>query len=385
MTTHDTLDAIDALASKWQGEREERMGRRHLDPADFNALAETGYLRLIVPREYDGEWRSLAETGPVIVDAVRRLARGDQSVALVAAMHPAVVIFWTGAPEAPPPHAEAWRQQRAEVFASVLDGHFWGTMTSEPGSGGDILKTKATASPVDGRAGLFSLHGQKHFGSGSEVVSYMMTTAKPDGQDFPFGFYMDLRDQPWDGTGGLTITHRWDGVGMKATQSHAVLLDGVHGTAWAWPGSIAQTSAVAGALGLAMFVAVIESIVDAAMEEAEVRLAGKQLRPYEDVEWAHAQVDHWMIRQASAGVVRTITQEPANAAALAAVKAKLGVAAMAEELLSRVSKVVGGGAFSERSPFASWYQDVRALGYLRPPWALAMDQIIATRHDGRRR
>lgn len=379
MTTSDTLEAIDALAAKWSTEREERMARRHLDRADFDALADTGYLRLIVPEERGGDWVSLAETGPVIVDAVRRLARGDQSVALVAAMHPAVVIFWTGAPAAPAPHTDAWQAQRSEVFASALEGHFWGTMTSEPGSGGDILKTKATATPIDAEAGRYSLHGQKHFGSGSESVSYMMTTANPDGLDFPLGFYMDLRDQSWDGAGGLAITHRWDGVGMKATQSHAVLLDGVEGIAWAWPGSIAESSSLAGALGLAMFVAVIESIVDAAMAEADVRLTGKQLRPYEEVEWTRAQIDHWMIRQASAGLVRTITDEPAEAAALAAVKAKMGVATAAEELLGRISKVIGGGAFSERSPFASWVQDVRALGYLRPPWALAFDQLIAAR------
>jgi len=381
MTSADTLDAIESLASTWSTDRADRMARRHLDRADFEALAETGYLRLIVPREHGGEWDSLAETGPVIVDAVRRLARGDQSVALVAAMHPAVVVFWTGAPEAPAPHTEAWRAQRAEVFRSALDGHFWGTVTSEPGSGGDILKTRATATPIDAEAGRYSLHGQKHFGSGSEVVSYMMTTAKPEGLDFPFGFYMDLRNQPWDGSGGLTITHRWDGVGMKATQSHGVLLDGVEGIAWAWPGSIANTSAVAGALGLGLFVAVIESIVDAAMAEADAKLNGQNLRPYEEVEWTRAQVDHWLIRQASAGLVRSITTAPAPIAALAAVKAKLGVAALAEELLTRVSKVVGGSAFSERSPFAAWYQDVRALGYLRPPWGLAFDQLIAARRS----
>ena len=58
---------------------------------------------------------------------------------------------------------------------------------------------------------------------------------------------------------------------------------------------------------------------------------------------------------------------------------RTALAALAEELLTRVSKVVGGSAFSERSPFAAWSQDVRALGYLRPPWGLAFDQLIAAR------
>lgn len=31
--------------------------------------------------------------------------------------------------------------------------------------------------------------------------------------------------------------------------------------------------------------------------------------------------------------------------------------------------------FSRSSPFASWFEDVRALGFLRPPWGLAYDSV----------
>ncbi len=379
MTTTDILDGIDVLADKWSSERVDRFARRHLERADFDAIAATGYLRLIVPVEYGGEWQSLAETGPVIVDAVTRLARGDQSVALVAAMHPAVQIFWTAAPEAPDPWTETWAAQRAAVFQSALDGHFWGTITSEPGSGGDIMRTKATATPINGSDTQFELRGAKHFGSGSEIASYMITTAKPDGLDFPYGFYIDLRDQPWDGTAGMTINRRWDGMGMKATQSHATMLEGVEGTAWAWPGAVAHSAVAAGALGLALFCGVIRAIVDSAMAETEVRLAGKSLRPYEEVEWTHAQIEHWMLTQAQEGLVRTVATASPDEASLAATKAKMGIATLAESILGRVSRAVGGGSFSMTSPFATWYEDVRALGYLRPPWALAFDELIAAR------
>jgi hypothetical protein len=43
--------------------------------------------------------------------------------------------------------------------------------------------------------------------------------------------------------------------------------------------------------------------------------------------------------------------------------------------------VLGGGTFSLRSPFARWNEDVRALGFLRPPWALAYDNLFATSLD----
>jgi hypothetical protein len=44
--------------------------------------------------------------------------------------------------------------------------------------------------------------------------------------------------------------------------------------------------------------------------------------------------------------------------------------------MSRICKVVGGGSYHRRSPFGHWYEDVRALGFLRPPWGLAYDRLI---------
>ena len=62
----------------------------------------------------------------------------------------------------------------------------------------------------------------------------------------------------------------------------------------------------------------------------------------------------------------------------AALRAKEGVADLAEECLRRLTRVIGGATFSRRSPYASWFEDVRALGFLRPPWGLAHDQLFRT-------
>lgn len=61
----------------------------------------------------------------------------------------------------------------------------------------------------------------------------------------------------------------------------------------------------------------------------------------------------------------------------AALCAKEAVSELAEATLARLSRVIGGGAFSRRSPFAHWYEDVRALGFLRPPWGLAYDNLFS--------
>jgi alkylation response protein AidB-like acyl-CoA dehydrogenase len=368
------LTAIDELSDRWVAQRSDRFARRHLERADFDALAATGYLELIVPESHGGRWRSLPETGPIIADAVGRLARGDQSVALVASMHPTVVGFWTTVPVATGPERDAWAAQREAVFATALDGHFWGTVTSEPGSGGDIMATRAEAIPT-ADPNRFLLHGDKHFGSGSQIVSYMVTTARPAGAAMPMAFYLDLRDQPWDGTGGITITRPWDGMGMKATQSHAVRFDDVAGTPWAWQQALALGAPAITALGLTTFCSVITSVCDAAMVEAQRRLTGRTLRPYEQVALTQAEIDHWMLSQAMVGAVAALATEPAAEALLSITKAKLGMGALAESMLDRICRAVGGGAFSASSPFATWYEDVRALGYLRPPWALAFDQL----------
>jgi hypothetical protein len=60
----------------------------------------------------------------------------------------------------------------------------------------------------------------------------------------------------------------------------------------------------------------------------------------------------------------------------ATLRAKQAVAELAEASLGRLARVIGGGTFSRRSPFASWFEDVRALGFLRPPWGLAYDNLF---------
>jgi hypothetical protein len=53
------------------------------------------------------------------------------------------------------------------------------------------------------------------------------------------------------------------------------------------------------------------------------------------------------------------------------------VAQLAESCLTRLCRVLGGGTFARHSPFGNWCEDVRALGFLRPPWGLAFDGLVA--------
>jgi alkylation response protein AidB-like acyl-CoA dehydrogenase len=373
------------LAERWRSDRAERQLRRHLDPADFAALRDAGFLRMAVPADQGGSWVDVASSTRAVCEVLRTLAGGDPSVALVASMHPAVLAFWLATPD---PSEPEWEAQRRSVFASAATGEQWGTITSEPGSGGDIARTRSTAVPapdlpafVEGRP--YRVSGDKHFGSGSGIADRMMTTAVPEGQDAPTIFVLDVRDRPWDGTAGLQLVAEWDGMGMQATQSHAMRLDGAPAVRLGTDRPIEAITLAAGPMVSSLFVAVVLGVLDEAvgLARAQLRSRADGLRAYERVEWSRAEQDHWMAQQAYEGALRAVETGDHVRAVHATLRAKQGIAELAEPTLLRLARVLGGGTFSARSPFAHWVEDVRALGFLRPPWGLAYDLLFATSFD----
>ncbi len=372
-------DECQSIAAEWKSQRAERQTRRHLEQRDFDALRDAGFLSSIVPEEQGGSWRDAATSARPICDTLRLLGSADPAVALVAAMHPAVVSFWLLNPDAAQP---AWEEQRRAVFASAAAGEQWGTVTSEPGSGGDISRTRSTASAVDGDAFLvgrtYELTGDKHFGSGSGIAHRMVTTARPVGDDEPRMFVLDTSEWTPPGTLTMSMAAEWDGVGMAATQSHAMRLEAAPAVRLEYDGPLTDLTSGAGSFVATCFTAVILGVLDEAIATAKQQLAGKAetMRAYEQVEWVRAVNEHWLAVQAYEGALRAIEAGDSAAALFAALLTKEGVAELAEAALGRLARVIGGGAFSRRSPFAHWYEDVRALGFLRPPWGLAYDNLF---------
>lgn len=246
--------------------------RKHLEQADFDALREAGYLATGLPVDEGGMFENPYTSTAPICEMLRTIAQGDPSVALVAAMHPTVLIPWLIKDKVPEPHAQAWADQRATLFDGVKEGAWWGTITSEPGSGGDVLRTKTTAKPTE-EDGRYLLTGDKHFGSGSCLVSYMITTAVAQDDSTPDLFFLDMRNVPEK---GAQISAEWDGHGMAATQSHSWRFDGFPATRIAWPGHVGELAPVSGAFGNCAFTAVIVGVVDAAIGAAREQIAPKR-------------------------------------------------------------------------------------------------------------
>ena len=375
-------DQVREIAEEWRVLRPHRQARRNLDPIDFARLAEAGILRVAVPETMGGLWQDPVRSTRPICDLLRTLAAADPSVALVSAMHPAVLGYWLAPQD---PTSAPWQAQCRAVFESAVDGCQWGTITSEPGSGGDIFKTKTVATAEPGAIATlpgesFRLSGDKHFGSGSGVTSFMITTALVEGATTPDFFVVETRGRPWDGSAGMTLTAEWDGIGMAATQSHAMRLESCPAIRLAWEGPIELVAAAVAPFIPNLFTAVVVGVLDEAFRTAKQQLGPKRdvMRAYERVEWTRAEMEYWLAMQAFEGALRATESGNEMAGTYAALRAKESVAELAEESLGRLGKVIGGATFSRRSPFAAWMQDVRALGFLRPPWGLAYDNLFAT-------
>lgn len=362
---------ITAISQVFAEDRAARQLRRHLERVDFDQLHEAGLTRTGLPEERGGLWRSIPESTRPICDALRSLARGDASVALVSAMHPAVLSYWLTAPAELSKHA-AWQQQCDDIFESVRQGNWWGTITSEPGTGGDITLSQTTALHGGDETSYF-ITGKKHFGSGSGITSFMVTTALPEGGDAPEWFYVDLRDVPWDGSRGLSLISEWDGHGMIATQSHGFSFERFPATRMAWSHSLLSVAANAGAFIGCLFTSVVVGILDQALSTAREQFANRELGSYERTEWTKAQMEYWLVEQAFEGMLRAIESESDVRREI--LLGKTAIAELCETALNRLCRITGGSTLGRRSPFGFWFNDVRALGFLRPPWALAFQTL----------
>lgn len=377
----ELLANIRALARGFAADRRQRQQRHALDPADIAALQAIGLHLAAVPEQYGGWWQGPRKSLRVQCDALRLLAQGDPSLALVASMHPAVLTYWRD-PEPPSTGQAEWEAQRRAVFGSVIDGAWWGTLTSEPGSGGDIERTSATAAAI---GGAYRISGEKHFGSGSGATTHMLTTARRPGAASPDWYFIDVRNTAWDGSTGMTLKAEWDGHGMPATNSHAFTFKDYPATRMAWPGNWREVFEATGGVGSLGHTAPFLGIIDAAMRHMREDFIRRDQRPenfraFEKMEWATAHREAALIYQCHEAAL--VAVERNGHARHEAALAKANIAVLAESVMTRLCRIAGGGAYARQSPLGFWFEDVRAAGFLRPPWAIASDGLFAMSWKG---
>ena len=151
MDSASVLGEVKRIADGFATDRHNRQRRRELVASDFDALHKAGFYLTGVPVEAGGLFESVAKSTRPVGEMLRTLARGDPSVALVMSMHPAVLSFWLGdARGARTASRRVGRAARIRV-SHGSEGAQFGTITSEPGSGGDVpapRRSRARAGPT---------------------------------------------------------------------------------------------------------------------------------------------------------------------------------------------------------------------------------------------
>jgi alkylation response protein AidB-like acyl-CoA dehydrogenase len=176
---------------------------------DFEALRKSGYLTINVPKELGGRGYTLAQTARL----QRRLAYHAPATALGINMH----VYWVGVA------ADLWRhgdKSMEWLLREAMAGEVFAAGHSERGNDLPVLLSTAQAQKVEGG---FKFTGHKMFGSLAPVWTryglHALWADAPGGPQVVHAF------MPRD-TKGYKIVETWDTMGMRATRSDDVVLDG---------------------------------------------------------------------------------------------------------------------------------------------------------------
>jgi alkylation response protein AidB-like acyl-CoA dehydrogenase len=180
----------------------------------FEELWRHGVLGLVAPTQLGGGGAGLETSVRVLVE----LGRGDPSVALVLALH-LLQHAHMNLPDGPWPRPLRERLQR-----SLQDGPaIVNALRVEPELGtparGGLPATVAERLP-DGSG--YRLRGRKIYSTGAPGLRWLVVYARTDDPEPLVGqFVVDAADRT-----GWRIEPTWNHLGMRATASHDVVLDG---------------------------------------------------------------------------------------------------------------------------------------------------------------
>jgi acyl-CoA dehydrogenase len=311
---------------------------------NYAALRESGYTVLPIPEELGGHGASLRQ----LCFAEAELARHCASTALAIAMHlhpvaSAVYRWRRGAPG-----AEALlRRVAAERLIVCSSG------------ASDFTHPSGTAEPRDGG---YAVSGRKVFCSQAPAGDLLASAAVLDGEVLVF--FAPMRDP------GVRVLDTWDTLGMRATASHDVVLEGVHVpdaqvVARRPLGRLDATLRANYLHAIPIITAVYLGIAAGARDEA-VRLALARDRAGDRL--VQRQVGEMDVRLRTGwwsllGALDDFRDEPSAEAMNAVWIAKHHGTLGAVDVVDRAMELAGGASFYRTSPLERAYRDVRAGKY----------------------
>ena len=334
----------------------------------LSELARGGYLSLAVPEGLGGRGASVAE----MVLANVALAKGDASLALVVAMHHALLGRVRDAGLWPAAHFE--RVAREVATARDGNGALINSLASEPEMGSPSRGGLPRTTAVRGGRG-WVLNGRKTFSSGAPVLRWGVVSAAAhvgDGEPYLGSFLVPLPAT------GVQIEPTWDSLGMRATGSHTLVLSDV---SVGLEDEVPRVTATSGGLpherawGLtvaAVYLGVAEAARDYAVEFARSRkplaLGGKPIAALPSIRDRAGRMDLLLFeaRGLLVGTARAWDAAPSSDLEAALAAAKVVATNNAIAVAEQAMRLVGGSSLDRASPRERHYRDVRG-GLHHPP------------------
>ncbi len=183
---------------------------------NFADIRYVGLAKLVIPEEFGGWGANLAET----LMTMEALAVGDGSTALSLTMHMQTM---GNAAE-----TRAWPEALFEQICrdAVEKGALINALATEPelGSPSRGGKPKSVAEPIFGNGAhpsAWRISGHKNYATMSPTLDYLVVPATlQDGSEEVARFVVPQ-------SAGIEIIETWDGLGMRSTGSHDVVLHSV--------------------------------------------------------------------------------------------------------------------------------------------------------------
>jgi alkylation response protein AidB-like acyl-CoA dehydrogenase len=340
----------------------------------IDALKAAGFFAAPVPVELGGLGVSSAHD---LVVAAGRLARGDASVAIGVSMHLIAVLNMERRRQVA---VAAGEERRTRAFASSLkeiadDGVVLSAAISEPGQ--DLTRPGTLATRTESG---WRIDGRKMFCTMSPAATdlYVSVTYADGGGVERYAYAMVPTDAP-----GVVVHDDWDALGMRASGSNSISLEGVElpesGVRGGFRAGDAlpymERNLVAGLFHAAASLGIAESADEVARRGIAGRING-DARPRMQV--ADNAVDlaaargvlsraavlideHRVANPASDGSAEELGALFAEAQA-----AKAFVNEAAARIVERALALSGGAGYVNGSPLARAYRDVRAGSFMHP-------------------
>ena len=340
----------------------------------IDALKAAGYFVAPVPAELGGLGVSSAHD---LVVASSRLARGDASVAIGVNMHLVAVLNMERRRQVA---VAAGAERRAQAFGSalaqiVVDRSVLAAAISEPGQDLTRPATRATRTATGWR-----IDGRKMFCTMSPAATdlYVAVGYVDDDGVERYAYAMVPTDLP-----GVVVNDDWDALGMRASGSNSVTLEGVELPEWGVHGGFQagdpvpymERNLVAGLFHAAASLGIAESADAIARLAVAGRINGdarpRMLVADSAVDLAAARGvlsraaalidDHRAANPASDGAADELRGLFAEAQA-----AKAFVNEAAARIVDRALALSGGAGYVNGSPLARAYRDVKAGSFMHP-------------------